>query len=57
MFADQKRLYSRVEKWQCWQNENFNYYNGDFLCRMEVSSVEWTFGICRIAMDGPYGLP
>ena len=25
--------------------------------RMEVSSVEWKFGICRIAMDGPYGLP
>ena len=24
---------------------------------MEVSSVEWKFGICRFAMDGPYGLP
>ena len=40
---------SRVEKW--------NGSNGNFHCKMEVSNVEWTFAIlCRIAMDGPYGL-
>ena len=36
---------------------NFISYNGNFHCRMEVSSVEWKFGICRFAMDGPYRLP
>ena len=44
---------SRVENW-----------NGSSVGRMEisiltmeVSSVEWDFEKCRIAMDGPYGLP
>ena len=41
---------SRVEKW-----------NGSSVGRIEISieisSVEWKFGICRIVMNDPYGLP
>ena len=35
----------------------FQFLQWKFHCRMEVFSVEWKFGICRIAMDDTYGLP
>ena len=58
MFADHKRL---VE----WKNEmeallvewKFQFLQRKFqYCTMEVSGVEWKFRLCRIAMDGLYGL-
>ena len=41
MFAYQKKL---VE-WKNGMKAVFNSYNGNFHCRIEVSCVEWKFGI------------
>ena len=53
MFADQKKLVEWKNGMQAVLVEwKFQFLQWNFRCRMEVSI--WKYGICRIAMDGPY---